>query len=67
MTLRKMEPRAFDVVFRKNPSVEDIMHRLERILRELWLQEFAWASIEVFASIYDLSCERMGQSGLGLC
>jgi hypothetical protein len=51
-------------VFRKNPSVEDLMNRLERILHELWLQEFVWASIEVFAPIYDLICEMMGQCGL---
>jgi hypothetical protein len=51
-------------VFRKNPSVEDLLNRLERILRELWLQEFAWPSIDVFVPIYDLICEMMGQSGL---
>ncbi len=53
-----------DEVFHKNPSVEDLMNRLERILRELWLKEFAWVSIEVFAPIYDLICEMMGQCGL---
>jgi hypothetical protein len=53
-----------DEVFRKNPSVEDLMNRLELILDELWSQEFAWASIEVFAPIYDLICEMMAQCGL---
>ena len=40
------------------------MTRLERILHELWLREFAWESIEVFAPIYDLICEMMAQCGL---
>jgi hypothetical protein len=53
-----------DEIFRKNPSVEDFMNRLERILHELWLQEFVWASIEVFAPIYDLICEMMSHCGL---
>jgi hypothetical protein len=53
-----------DEIFRKNPSAEDFMNRLERILHELWLQEFVWASIEVFAPIYDLICEMMSHCGL---
>jgi hypothetical protein len=53
-----------DEIFRKNPSVEDFMNRLERILHELWLQEFVWPSIEVFAPIYDLICEMMSHCGL---
>ena len=51
-------------VFQKNPSMQDLMARLERILHELWLQEFVWESIEVFAPIYDLICEMMAQCGL---
>jgi hypothetical protein len=51
-------------VFQKNPEVKDLISRLERILHELWLQEFIWESIEVFAPIYDLICELMGQCGL---
>jgi hypothetical protein len=53
-----------DEVFRKNPPVQDLIIRLERILHELWLQEFVWESIEVFAPIYDLICEMMAQCGL---
>jgi len=53
-----------DEVFRKNPPVQDLIKRLERTLYELWLQEFVWESIEVFAPIYDLICEMMAQSGL---
>ena len=53
-----------DDVFQKNPTVQDLITRLERILHELWLQEFVWESIEVFAPIYDLICEMMAQCGL---
>ena len=51
-------------VFQKNPDVNDLITRLERILHELWLQEFVWESIEVFAPIYDLICEMMARCGL---
>jgi hypothetical protein len=51
-------------ILRGNPELESLMDRLERILHELWLQEFAWPSIEVFAPIYDLICERMSQCGM---
>jgi hypothetical protein len=61
--LKDRTPR-LEAVFRKNPSVEDLVIRLERILHELWLLEFAWDSIEVFAPIYDLICEMMSQCGL---
>jgi hypothetical protein len=61
--LKDRTPR-LDELFRKNPFVEGLMTRLERILHELWLQEFVWASIEVFAPIYDLICEMMSQCGL---
>ena len=53
-----------DEVLQKNPVVQDLITRLERILHELWLQEFVWESIEVFAPIYDLICEMMAQCGL---
>ena len=53
-----------DEVFQKNSPVKDLITRLERILHELWLQEFVWESIEVFAPIYDLICEMMSQCGL---
>jgi len=51
-------------VFQKYPAIEDLMTKLERILHEMWLQEFVWPSIEVFAPIYDLICDLMSQSGL---
>ena len=63
LRLKDRTPR-IEELFRKNPPLEDLMTRLERILNELWLQEFVWASIEVFAPIYDLICEMMSQCGL---
>lgn len=38
--------------------------RLRRVLHELWLNEYGWKSIEVFAPIYDLICEMMALHGL---
>ena len=64
LNLKKHQTPYLDEVFRKNPSVEELMTRLERILHNLWLEEFVWESIEVFAPIYDLICEMMGQCGL---
>jgi len=61
--LKDRTPR-LDEVFRKNPAIENLMTKLERILHELWLQEYVWPSIEVFASIYDLICDMMSQCGL---
>jgi|GEM_PF-1250648 len=62
-SLRDRGPR-LDQVFQKNPLMKDLMARLEGILRELWLTEFAWGSIEVFAPVYDLICEMMAQQGM---
>ena len=61
--LKDRTPR-LEEIFRKKPSVKDLMTRLERILHELWLREFAWDSIEVFAPLYDLICEMMSECGL---
>ncbi len=58
-----MKVRRYEL-FSKNPLVQGLMIRLERILHELWLQEFVWASIDLFAPIYDLICEMMNQCGL---
>jgi len=63
LRLKDRTPR-IEELFRKNPLLEGLMARLERILHDLWLQEFVWASIEVFAPIYDLICEMMSQCGL---
>jgi hypothetical protein len=61
--LKDRTPR-LEEVFQKNPPVNDLIMRLERILHELWLQEFTWESIEVFSPIYDLICEMMAHCGL---
>ena len=53
-----------DELFRKHPLVEGLITRLDRILHQLWLEEFAWSSIEVFAPIYELISERMVKCGL---
>jgi hypothetical protein len=61
--LRDQAPR-LQAVFHEQPRTEDLMTRLERILHELWLQEFVWESIDVFAPIYDLICDMIAQEGL---
>ena len=48
----------------QNPQVSELMVRLERVLHQLYLSEFAWHSIEVFAPIYDLLCEMMALHGM---
>ena len=48
----------------ENPSISDLMSRLERVLKDLWLSEFGWNSIEVFAPVYDLLCELMALHGM---
>jgi len=47
-----------------NSSIADLIARLGRVLHELWLTEFAWHSIDVFAPIYDLLCEMMALHGM---
>ena len=64
LNLKKHDTPRLDEVFEKNPSAEVLMTQLERTLHEMWLQEFVWASIEVFAPIYDLICNMMNQCGL---
>ncbi len=48
----------------QHPPIERLFVRLQRILHELWLTEYAWESIEVFAPIYDLICDFMKRQGL---
>jgi hypothetical protein len=48
----------------KKPPITDLVARLGRALHELWLTEFAWHSIEVFAPTYDLLCEMMALHGM---
>lgn len=48
----------------QQPKMATLVLRLERLLQKLWLTEFAWNSIDVFAPIYDLICEMMAQHGM---
>jgi hypothetical protein len=64
LDLEKHHTPLLDEVFEKNSSIEVLMTRLERILHNMWLQEFVWSSIEVFVPIYDLICDMMNQCGL---
>jgi len=48
----------------ENPPLAAVIDRLGRVLHELWLSEFAWKSIDVFAPIYDLICEMMALYGM---
>lgn len=48
----------------ENPVIGDLFSRLERALNELWLTEFGWDSVDVFAPIYDLLCELMALHGI---
>ena len=50
--------------FRKTRWIAELITRLERQLHELWLSEFGWGSLEVFAPIYDTLCEMMALHGM---
>lgn len=65
MELKLVEdaPRASELL-QRYPKIEALFLRLGRVLHELWLTEYAWDSIEVFAPIYDLICEMMALHGL---
>jgi hypothetical protein len=52
-----------DSCFRRTLPWRDLIAKLERVLHELWLSEFAWHSLEVFVPIYDLLCEMMALHG----
>ncbi|MBW4039117.1 MAG: hypothetical protein HIU91_09625 [Acidobacteria bacterium] len=62
-SLRDQAPQ-LSAIFLDQPHTEELVTRLERTLHELWLKEFVWKSIDVFAPIYDLICEMMAQQGL---
>jgi hypothetical protein len=52
LTARESVPVAHDWI-----KISSALDRLKRILRELWDTEEHWASIEVFAPIYELALE----------
>lgn len=56
-------PAARQLLLDDSPTAE-LMTKLERVLHELWLTEFAWPSLEVFAPLYDLLCEMMALHGM---
>ena len=58
-------PRARDLLS-ESPPVAELIRQLGGTLHELWLSEFSWGSIEVFAPIYDLLCEMMALHGMAL-
>ncbi len=62
----KMEDHAprLAALLQKESDVEALVVRLRRVLHELWLSEYGWPSVEVFAPIYDLICAMMALHGL---
>jgi hypothetical protein len=48
----------------ENKWIAELIAKLERRLHELWLSEFGWGSLEVFAPIYELLCEMMALHGM---
>ena len=56
-------PATWQVVL-NDPPLGKLLTRLERVLHELWLSEFAWESLEVFSPVYDLLCELMALHGM---
>jgi len=51
-------------VVQNDPPLGKLLTKLERVLHKLWLSEFAWESLEVFAPVYDLLCELMALHGM---
>ncbi len=51
-------------LLRQHPQIETLFFRLRQALHTLWLSEYRWQSIEVFAPIYDLICAMMALHGL---
>ena len=50
-------------VLREHPEISILVDRLGKALRQLWLTEYGWSSIEVFAPIYDILCTMMALQG----
>jgi hypothetical protein len=48
----------------ENRWIAELIAKLERQLHELWLSEFGWGSLEVFAPLYDTLCEMMALHGM---
>lgn len=65
LALEKDAPHASSLL-QQHPQIETLVIHLRRVLHELWLNEYGWKSIEVFAPIYDLIREMMALHGLAL-
>jgi len=63
LTIEDHAPR-LAALLQKYPDGEALIVRLRRVLHELWLTEYAWRSVEVFAPVYDLICSMMALEGL---
>jgi hypothetical protein len=62
LNMQNHAPRA-SALFSEHPEIGDLVHRLRRTLHELWLTEYGWSSVEVFAPIYDIICTMMALHG----
>lgn len=62
----KLEDRAPRLAahLQEDSDVEALIVGLRRVLHELWLSEYGWQSVEVFAPIYDLICAMTALHGL---
>jgi hypothetical protein len=47
----------------QQPEIGVLIQRLRRTLHQLWLSEYGWSWIEVFAPIYDILCAMMALQG----
>lgn len=63
LSLQSHAPRASTLLAQQR-QIGTLIHQLRRTLHELWLNEYGWPSIEVFAPIYDLLCAMMTLHGL---
>lgn len=52
--------------FRRRPAFAAPIRRLENVLAQMWSTKSSWGSIEVFAPIYDMICERVAGSDSGM-
>lgn len=50
-------------LLKEQPQIDSIIASLQLELNRLWLTEYGWESIEVFAPIYELICQMMGLCG----
>lgn len=62
LNLQSHAPRA-SALFEERPKIGVLIERLRRTLHQLWLSEYGWSSIEVFAPLYDILCAMMALHG----